>query len=250
MATVTLSRSKALRRPRHLDLRAVLGVLLLLIAVAGSVAFWSASSGTQSVIVASHDLSVGTTISASDLGVARVRLDPSIYQRSVPATDLSSVIGKQVAEPVHADQLLVWSQVASGPVLGRGHVALTIPVSADTAVGGHIRPGVVVEILATTGRGAQDVRTAVVLPRVSVYDVGYGTGPFVSSGANASSLSTGPINSLTLAVTQQQATHLARARWVACCCVTARVSEFMGPVELPDVEVPALTSGPVPYPTS
>lgn len=213
MATVTLSRSRALRRPRHLDLRAVLGVLLLLIAVAGSVAFWSASSGTQSVIVATHDLSVGTTISASDLGVARVRLDPSIYQRSVPATDLSSVIGKRVTEPVHADQLLVWSQVASGPVLGGGRMALTIPVSADTAVGGHIRPGDIVEVLVTTGRGTQDVRTAVVLPKVSVYDVGYGTGPLVTAGASTSGISTGPINSLTLTVTQQQATHLAQARW-------------------------------------
>lgn len=213
MATVTLSRSRALRRPRHLDVRAVLGVLLLLTAVAGSVAFWSASSGTQSVVVATHDLSVGATVSASDLGVARVRLDPSIYQRSVPAADLSSVIGKQVNEPVHADQLLVWPQLASGPALGRGRMALTIPVSAETAAGGHIRPGDVVEVLGTTGRGTQDVRTAVVLPKVTVYDVGYGTGPLVSTGASPSGASSGPIDSLTLVVTQQQAGRLAQARW-------------------------------------
>lgn len=213
MATAVLSPARALRRPRHLDLRAVLGLLLLLVAVAGSVAFWSASSGTQTVIVATQSLPVGTTLSASDLAIARVRLDPAIYQQSIPAADLGRLIGKQVSEPVHTNQLLIWPQVSSRPMLGHGRMALTIPVSADTAVGGHIQPGDLVEVLATTGRDTPVVHTAVVLPTVTVYDVGYQAGAIVSTAGNASSVSTGPISWVTLVVTQPQAVKLAQAKW-------------------------------------
>jgi pilus assembly protein CpaB len=213
MASIALSPARALRRPRHLDLRAVLGFLLLLVAIAGSVAFWSASSGTQAVIVATRNLAVGTTLSAGELAVARVRVDPSIYRQTVPATALGMLIGKQVNEPVHADELLIWPQISSGPLLGHGRMALTIPVSADTAVGGHIRPGDVVEVLVTTGRSTAQVRTAVVLPRVTVFDVGYQAGAVVNTAGSAPGTSTGPISWVTLVATQSQAIRLAQARW-------------------------------------
>ena len=113
MATTVLTPVRALRRPRHLDVRAVLGLLLLLVAIAGSVAFWSASSATQAVVVATRELPAGATLSDSDLAVARVRVDSSIYQQTVPASDLGSLAGKQVTEPMHVNQILVWPQVSS-----------------------------------------------------------------------------------------------------------------------------------------
>jgi pilus assembly protein CpaB len=92
-------------------------------------------------------------------------------------------------------------------------MALTIPVSADTAVGGPIRPGDVVEVLVTTGRGTPQVHTAVVLPKVTVYDVGYQQGAVVSTGGSSSGTATGPISWVTLVVTQPQAIRLAQAKW-------------------------------------
>jgi Flp pilus assembly protein CpaB len=216
LATTVLTPIRALRRPRHLDLRAVLGLFLLLVAIAGSAAFWSASSATQAVVVATRELPAGATLSASDLAVARVRVDSSIYQQTVPATDLGSLVGKQVTEPIHVDQLLVWPQVSSHLPLARNQMAFTIPVTVDTAAGGRIRQGDVVEVLVTTGKGSANPQSAVVLPRVTVYDVGYGSGVTTinttGSALNGSSARGGEISWLTLVVTQSQALQLARAK--------------------------------------
>jgi Flp pilus assembly protein CpaB len=217
MATTVLTPVRALRRPRHLDLRAVFGLLLLLVAIAGSVAFWSASSATQAVVVLTRELPAGATLSASDLAVAQVRVDGAIYQQTVPASDLGSLVGKQVTEPAHVDQILVWPQVSRHLPLAPSQMAFTIPVTADTAAGGRIRPGDVVEVLLTTGKGSSSPRSTVVLPRVTVYDVGYGggittintTGSAVTGGSSRE----GSISWLTLIVTQSQALQLARAKW-------------------------------------
>jgi hypothetical protein len=84
--------------------------------------------------------------------VARVRIDGAIYQQTVPATDLGNLVGKQLTEPVHLDQILVWPQLSSHLPLAGDQMAFTIPVTADTAAGGRIRPRDVVEVLVTTGK--------------------------------------------------------------------------------------------------
>jgi Flp pilus assembly protein CpaB len=217
MATATLSSTRVKRRPRHLDLRAVFGLLLLLVAIAGSVAFWSSSSATQAVVIATRELPAGATLSAGDLAIARVRVTGAIYGRTVPATGLGNLIGKQVTEPLHVDQILVWPQVSNHLPLAPDQMAFTVPVTPDTAAGGRIRAGDVVEVLVTTGKGTPNLRSSVVLPRVSVYDVGYGdTMTTISTSGSATTGSTangGAISWLTLIVTQQQGLQLAQAKW-------------------------------------
>jgi Flp pilus assembly protein CpaB len=204
MATATLSSTRVLRRPRHHDLRAVFGLLLLLVAIAGSVAFWSSSSATQAVVVATHELPAGATLSTGDLAIARVRVTGAIYQRAVPASGLGNLIGKQVTEPLRLP-------------LSPDQMAFTVPVTPDTAAGGRIRAGDAVEVLVTTGKGTNNLRSSVVLARVSVYDVGYGDSMTTinTSGSTptASSSNGGAISWLTLIVTQQQALELAQAKW-------------------------------------
>ena len=217
MAMAALSPTRVLRRPRRLDLRAVFGLLLLLVAIAGSVAFWSASSATQAVVVATRELPAGATVSESDLAVARVRVDGAIYQQTVPAIDLGTLVGKQLTEPVHLDQILVWPQLSSHLPLAADQMAFTIPVTADTAAGGRIRPRDIVEVLVTTGKGTSSPRSAVVLARATVYDVGYG-GTVTTINTSGSALTGGPsgpgaISWVTLIVTQQQALQLAQAKW-------------------------------------
>lgn len=213
MATTALSPARALHKPRRLDLRAVLGLFLLLLAVGGSIAFWSSSATTTPVLVVARDLPAGATLGADDLAVARVRVDDATYQAAVPAGELGSVIGKQLTAPVYTHQLLVRAEVSTRLPIGPNQMVLTIPVSADTAAGGRIRPGNVVEVLLTAGKGNPDVRTAVILPRVSVYDVGYAPASGVISTSNGSSSTQGPISWVTLIVTQSQALRLAQAKW-------------------------------------
>src|SRR5712692_1155189 len=71
MATAVLTPTRALRQARRLDLRAVFGLFLLLVATGGSIAFWSASSDTRAVLVATRDLPAGATLKLMDLAIAR-----------------------------------------------------------------------------------------------------------------------------------------------------------------------------------
>lgn len=218
MAATTLSPTRALRQPRRLDLRAVFGIFLILVATGGSIAFWSASSDTRTVLVATRELPAGAMLTQGDLAIARVRVDDGIYSAAVPAAEQASVIGKQLAEPVHAQQILARAQISSRPALGPNQMALTVAVSSETAVGGRVRPGDAVQVLMTTNKGKPEAKTAVVLPRVAVYDVGHDQRSLVvnTSGAADSddrSSVRGSLASLTLVVTQEQAVQLAQAKW-------------------------------------
>lgn len=214
MSATTLSPTRALRRPRRLDWRAVFGIFLLLVATGGSITFWSASSNTRALLVATRDLPAGSELATEDLGVARVRVDDAIYQAALPAAELAGLVGKQLAEPVHAGQLLVRAQLSSRPRLGPDQMALTIAVSPETAAGGRLRAGDAVQVLLTTNKGKPEARTAVVLPRATVYDVGHDQRVAVVNTELADrSAAQGAAKWLTLVVTQEQALQLAQSKW-------------------------------------
>jgi len=218
MATAILSPARALRQPRRVDLRAVFGLFLLLVATGGSIVFWSAASDTRAVLVATRDLPPGAVLGATDLAVARVRVDDAIYETAWPAATREELIGKALAEPVHAQQLLVRAQLASRAPLAAGQLALTIPIRPETAVGGGLRPGDSVQVLSTSGKGKPESETYVVLRRVRVHDVGREERSTLVSTASAGDTpprpeAQGPVNTLTLVVTQDEALELARARW-------------------------------------
>lgn len=216
MAVATLTPTRALRQPRRLDMRAVFGVFLLLVATGGAIAAWSVMSDAQAVLVATRDLPAGATIGPADLSVARVRLDDSLYQAAVPANEQSQLVGRQVAGPVHARQLLVRAQLSARPPLGENQLALTVPVSAQTAVGGRLRAGDSVQVLVTLDKGKPEARTSVVLPRVTVYEVGYGErlAAVNTAGSDPAGRPTqGPISWVTLILSPEQSVQVAQAKW-------------------------------------
>jgi Flp pilus assembly protein CpaB len=217
VAVTTLTPARALRQPRRLDGRVLVGIALLLAATGGWLVFWTGSTDTRPLIVATRDLPAGAVLAASDLAVAQVRVDDAIYAAAVPADRMAELIGRQLAEPVHAQQLLVAPQVTSRPRLGPDQMAITVPVSARTAAGGRIRPGDEVRVLVTLNKGKAEARTAVVLDRAVVYDVGHDDQAAVvnTAGPDRGGLAVpaGPPTSLTLVVTEPQALGLAAARW-------------------------------------
>src|SRR5438105_14551986 len=108
MAVATLSPVRAtLRRSRRADPRALIGVFITLAALAGSVAFWVGSSDARPVLVATRDLAVGSNLRSADLGGAYVRMDDALYRAALPADMLDMLVGRQLGEPVHAQQVLV-----------------------------------------------------------------------------------------------------------------------------------------------
>jgi len=203
-----------LRQPRHVDWRAVLGILLMLVATGASMLFWMATSDTRSVVVATRDLPAGSTLGPADLAITRVRVDDSIYAAAIPGSAIVGLSGQSLGEPIHANQILARAQVSSHPRLGPDQLALTIPISPDSAVGGALQPGDDVEVLLTIDKGKPEAKTAVVLPRVTVYDVGHASavgGVNVDLTHDAVSAST--VRWLTLIVSQDQAVSLVRAKW-------------------------------------
>jgi Flp pilus assembly protein CpaB len=234
MATIALTPvtpARALRAPRRIDARKLFGFFIALVATGGSLAFWSVSSDTRAVLVATRDLPVGARVTAGDLAIARVRVDDTMYQAAIPAAEQSGIVGKQASEPVHAHQLLARAQFAGRDPLGPDQLAISVPVTAETAAGGRMRPGDSVQVLATANKGKPESRTYVVLPRVTVYDVGYDERFAVVNTAAASAGAAGTGSgggadtgdrggqgrpaSVTLLVTQEQALAIAQARWNA-----------------------------------
>jgi len=215
-----LSPTRALRRSRHLDGRALVGVLLTLLAVGGGMVVFNAANDSRGVLVATRGLPAGATLAASDLSIAHVRVDDSLYQAALPEQALNQIAGKQLAEPVHPQQVLVRDQISTRPNVAAGESLMTIPVSNASAVAGHIRPNDTVTVLATFDKGKPDSKTSVVLPRVRVYDVSYDqSAPVVntSGSAGTTAVSQGQITTVTLILDdpKQQESQLAQAKWNA-----------------------------------
>src|ERR1700704_2058944 len=111
MAVATLTPARALRRPRRADPRALIGIFLTVTALAASVAFWVGASDARPVVVATRDLPAGSMLRASDLTVAYVRMDDALYAAALPSDALGTLVGHQLGEPIHAQQVLARAQV-------------------------------------------------------------------------------------------------------------------------------------------
>ena len=210
MADSFLTPSRALRQPRRLDVRLALGFVVMVLTTAGSIIFWGLTSDARPVVLAARDLPALAVLTPADLTVAHLRLDDTTYQAAVPGDDLASLVGRPLAEPVHAHQVLVRAQIAPRPPLAADQMAMTIPIDPEASVGGRLRPGDQVQVIVTLNKGKPEVRAAVVLDRVSVYDVGYDTrgGVIATDGPS----SQGAVRWLTLAVTPDQSRRLAEAK--------------------------------------
>jgi len=161
-------------------------------------------------------LPAGATLGASDLAIARVRVDDSIYQSALPSGELEDVAGRQLAKPALTHQMLVRAQLSTRPALEPGQLAMTIPIRPETAVGGRIQAGDAVRVLVTTNKGKPESRTAVVLPRATVYEVGRDDRQTVvntSGSTEGERRAQGPAAWLTLIVSPDQSLALSDARW-------------------------------------
>ena len=212
MAVTSLTPAQALRQPRHLDLRALAGLVIMVLGIAGSISYWSSTNDTREIVVAARDLPAGSTLQASDVTVASVRVDDTIYRAAVPSSSLATVVGKRLATPVYAGQVVAQKQVSGADGLAAGQLAVSVPIApADVATG--ILPMSDVQVLVTTDKGKPTSKTSVVLPRVRVADVVYDQAQAVINGGAGSATAQQRISSLTLVVTSDQAVQLAQARF-------------------------------------
>lgn len=164
--------------------RAVLGALLVALAVVGVVAaHLSATAAPRDrYLVASSDLPAGTlfgdirTVQTSFRQVA-ADLPAEVAAGAVHVDDAATLVGRRLLGAVHAGDLLLASGLAE---IGadRGTSTFAFSVSADAAVGGTLTAGDHIDVVATTGTGTEATTAYVVraAPLTAVQATGGGLG--------------------------------------------------------------------------
>jgi pilus assembly protein CpaB len=146
----------------------LVGIVLVLVALVGYIAVYSATTERTPVLVAAKELSAGTVLRSSDLRVAELAGDRALIAGLVPETGLSSVVGRRLTTSVPAGAPLAQGVVAERPAQS----ALTLAVPAARALDGALQPGDEVTVLATYGASSGDAVARAVARDLTVIAVG------------------------------------------------------------------------------
>jgi hypothetical protein len=112
-------------KPRWLDLRLVLGIALVLAAVAIGAEVVQGARRTDSMLAVTHDLAAGTILQSGDLKTVGARLPGA----RVYITDPAKAVGKMLTRPLSAGELL--PATVLGAVAGR--TTVSVPLASDAA---------------------------------------------------------------------------------------------------------------------
>jgi hypothetical protein len=164
----TPSRTKA---PSWLDLRLVLGVVLVLASVLLGAKVVSGANHTYRMLATTRDLAAGTLLAREDVTVIRVQVPD--HGRGTYLASNNDVLGKQLNRPLARGELLPAAALGAPAAL----TTVTVPFAADAAPA--MSPGQRVEIWLATKTCA----SIVLLADVTVQDVHAASGTsFSSSG--------------------------------------------------------------------
>ena len=185
-------------RLRRLDTRLVVGVVLVVASIGGGLALFTAADHTVSVVVAGRDLPAGHVVTSRDLHLARVRVDADVLRGLVRGERKDSLVGRVLLAPVAGDGLIATSAVGRERATER---QMTVPITSEHALGGALRVGDRVDVLATFAKGGKDARTLTVVHGAQVVDTVRSKGILAERA--------GDLSALTLAVHTDDAVYLA-----------------------------------------
>jgi Flp pilus assembly protein CpaB len=140
---------------RKLAVVAAIAAILTAVAAAAP-----AGPPTLRVVRATGQLASGSVVSASDVEVAEV-VEAALPRGAL--SDPAAVIGSRLVGPVAGNQVLTKLDVVDGPeATGAGHVIAPLRL-ADPDFGALVRPGALIDVIATDpeGGGARVIATAV-----------------------------------------------------------------------------------------
>lgn len=129
-----------LKRPSWKDPRLLMGILLVLLGLAGVIALVGAADHTAQVYIAREDISVGQVITEADLSVAKVRLNDVASSYVSVEDGLAS--GKVALQRIAKNQLLPRASLGQPDALDRKPVAITI----EEALPSQAVPGARVDV--------------------------------------------------------------------------------------------------------
>lgn len=131
---------RRLERPSWRDLRLVVGVLLVLLSVAGGIRLVSSLDDTTPVYAAARDLLPGQPVTAADLAVVQVRLGGA-QDRYVDGT-------AEIAPGTHLLRQVRAGELVPGTALGTARQALdkTVSVPVDAGASQTLVSGAIVDV--------------------------------------------------------------------------------------------------------
>jgi pilus assembly protein CpaB len=147
----------------------LIGVLLVVAALAGYWSVYSATTNRTPVLVAAHDLQAGAVLRPSDLRTAELAGDAATMASLVPERELETALGRELATPIPEGTPLARASVEAA---GSGPAAFTLVVPALRALGGSLRPGDRVTVLATFDSGAGGAQARAIARGLRVLTVG------------------------------------------------------------------------------
>ncbi|MCZ2110124.1 MAG: SAF domain-containing protein [Dehalococcoidia bacterium] len=195
--------------PFDLDRRMLLGFLLVVLSVVGGLLFWRGATDTTSVLVAVREIPPGHVIQRDDLRIAEVRLEGDLAALALTKADSGSTLGRTTGTTIHAGEMLVRPDLATGPALGADEAAVTLPVAADAIYPG-IRPTDEVTVLSTANAGRPEAATATLVERATILAVGLER-RVVRTGSSNSPNDGATVANITIAVPRSEAEAVAHA---------------------------------------
>lgn len=153
--------------------RATVGGLLVAVAAIGLfAAFQQAGSAPSTLyLVTTEAVAPGTVLTSDQLGAQRMDLPTQLAARAFTLDDEQLVVGAVTTQAIGSGELLQVSDLRDGA--GQSSLArfeLSFRVSTDRAVGGSLRPGERIKVLATVGTGPSAV-TTIVLDEILILEI-------------------------------------------------------------------------------
>ncbi len=156
--------------------RAAIGGFLVALSALGIFSAYSraAAGPTTSFVVARRDVAVGSRLTADDLAPVAMELPDALANGSAFRTE-GDLVGATTVGPVRKGDLVQASDVVrkrSGPE----ELEVSFALESSRAVAGSLRPGELVDVLATFGAGS-DAYTVTVVHHARVLDARPAGGP-------------------------------------------------------------------------
>ncbi|WP_375487760.1 SAF domain-containing protein [uncultured Jatrophihabitans sp.] len=219
------SEPRRIATPRWLDLRLVLGVVLVVAAVLIGATVVSRAGATHKLVAARHDLAAGTVLHTSDLTTVDVQLPAA--GRRVYLAKVGSAVGKKLDRAVSSGELVPAAAVASV----RPGTTVTVPFAAGAAP--DLRTGERIKVWVSSASCA----SVVLLPDVTVQSVRKGDG-------SLSSTSDG--QDVVIAVDPDQADRVISALAIDGAQIRAGVLVGTAPAAAPSSAAPSPVAGQLP----
>jgi len=162
MSAVTLGAGRRVRSLR-IDRRVTVGVLLVALSVVGGLRLSAPGGAGTPVWVAARDLRADTVLRPGDVRAVRLRAAPGTVDGLAPTS--SSLRGRVLLGPVPEGTPIPGALLSTRARAGR---EVTVPISPEHALGGEVRPGERVDVVASFHKGSDAAKTVVVVAGAEV----------------------------------------------------------------------------------